>query len=73
MTAPIDTMNDSEKCEMCGKHYVEHMLNQDMIWIGCEYEPCSKWYHIFCKGITPDQYETIKDNEWFCSNECQQK
>ena len=44
--------NDSEKCEQCGFHFVQAMLDHDMEWIGCEYENCGKWYHIYCMNVT---------------------
>ena len=48
------------------------MLDEDMEWIGCGYDPCSKWYHIICVNITKEQYQLInsRDEDWFCSEDC---
>lgn len=44
---------DQEMCAECNKHFVEGHQDKDMDWIGCEYEGCNKWYHIYCRGISP--------------------
>ena len=46
---------DDEKCFSCGNHFVKGKENQDMTWIGCEYQDCGKWYHSFCIGMTNEQ------------------
>jgi hypothetical protein len=44
--------NDQEVCAKCHFHYVQDMLDHDMEWIGCEYEGCGQWYHIYCMNVT---------------------
>ena len=67
---------DDDICAICQKHYnwIEGKEMEEMTWIQCSHEPCGKWYHVHCVGMSEEEYQkNERDNlDWFCKDQCKQ-
>jgi hypothetical protein len=57
-------------CATCrGKDVAWPRSHPLSMWLECENDPCGKWYHARCVGITPSRWQEIKDNDekWYCA------
>lgn len=51
----IMEQEDDEICEKCKRKYVEGKEKEDVMWIGCDFDGCNKWYHSDCVDMTNEE------------------
>lgn len=62
-------------CAICNRRFVEGHEQEDLDWVGCEYEMCGKWFHGVCVGMTHEEVQKMNEEgrTWFCSGECKKE
>ena len=46
------------------------LVNHSQTWLGCE--TCGEWFHTECVGMSEEDFEAVKDQDWYCE-ECKKK
>lgn len=44
----------------------ESKYSENTEWVQCDNLSCSKWYHVSCTGIDPQDYHTLASATWLC-------
>ena len=52
-------------CPVC--NVPESEDGDDVLWIQCDNEQCTTWYHVQCTDIDPVDYNVLDTLTWLCS------
>ena len=57
---------NSPRCPVCNAAKEDDDSNDDVLWVQCDNEHCSTWYHVQCTNIDHQDCKHLESISWLC-------